>query len=95
MTTVTQFLLHPDDIKTMFIEVLKQASGNAATTLRPDDVPDQSATQAAKYLGCSPATLDKVVQRHPDKLKPITEAGKATRYRFAELYFIKSNNLVK
>jgi hypothetical protein len=106
MQTVTQFLLHPDDIKTMFIEVLKQASGNAPTghaAIPVEELPLFSAQQAADYLGCADSTLKKIVQRYPDKLRPIIiksmvrgqEKLSAIKYDPKELYYIKSNNLVK
>jgi hypothetical protein len=98
MTTVTQFLLHPDDIKTMFIEVLKQASGNAPTghaAIPVEELAPMSAAQAAHYLRCSTAHLNTLVGKYPEHLRPITEQGKATRFDPKELYFLKSKGLVK
>ncbi len=97
MMTATTILhqLSPADIRAMLEEVLKQASGTTPAGINPDDVADQSAEQAAKYLRCSRAHLVTLVGKHPEHLKPITEEGKAVRYKFAQLHYLKSNNLVK
>jgi hypothetical protein len=96
-TTVIQY--HPENFATEVAkEVLKQLSGTTpagTAAINPDDVPDQSAMQAAKYLRCSPAHLATLVGKYPEYLKPITEQGKAVRYKFAQLHFLKINGLVK
>lgn len=98
MTAITQFNMSPDEVKVLFLEVLKQASGThpaGTAPINPDDVADQSAEQAAKYLRCSRTTLINLVSKYPEHLRPIIEEGKAVRYKFAQLHYLKSNNLVK
>jgi hypothetical protein len=90
--------MSPEDVKVLLLDVLKQASGThpaGHAAINPDDVADQSAEQAAKYLRCSRAHLITLVGKYPEYLKPITEEGKAVRYKFAQLHYLKSNNLVK
>ena len=73
MNTSTLIQMHPDDIRTMLAEVLKQAAGmgTAANAITPEELPYLSARDAATYLGCSVAHLAVIVQRWPDKLKPV------------------------
>lgn len=91
--------MQPHEFKAIIAEALvEQLQGSptaGAAAINPNDVPDQSATQAAKYLRCSPSHLVTLVAKYPEHLKPITEEGKAVRYKFAQLHYLKSNNLVK
>ena len=98
MQTVTQIHMAPEDIRVMFSEMLTQLSGTRPVTgpaIPVNELPAFSAAMAAHYLGCSPAHLGTIVQRHPDILKPIVKKGKATKYDPRQLFEIKSKNLVK
>jgi hypothetical protein len=98
MQTATLIQCSPAEFtKLVTDELLKQLSGTtpAAAPINPDDVPDQSAYQAAKYLRCSPAHLATLVGKYPQHLKPINEEKRAVRYKFAQLHYLKINGLVK
>lgn len=99
MQTATLIQCTPAEFSKLITdELLKQLGGThpaGTAAINPDDVADQSAEQAAKYLRCSRAHLVTLVGKYPEHLKPITEEGKAVRYKFAQLHYLKSNNLVK
>lgn len=98
MQAITQFNLSPEDVKLMFLDVLKQASGQQPTAngqpyITPADLPDLSAADAARVLGISPATLAKLVERWPEHIKPITAKGKSARYSTEQILKVKGLNL--
>lgn len=97
MQAITQFQMHPDDIKTMLVEVLHQlggapTAGTAAIT--PDELPELPASLAAQYLGCSVAHLSTIEQRWPEYLRPIRGNG-STKYLTAQLIVVKQKGLTK
>ena len=97
MTTTTLIQVSPAEFKAIIAEALVEQLIGSTTgaAVNPDDIADQSAEQAAKYLRCSRAHLITLVGKYPEHLRPITEEGKAVRYKFAQLHYLKSNNLVK
>ncbi len=99
MQTSTLIQCTPAEFSKVIIQDLLQQLGGThpagSAPINPDDIADQSAEQAAKYLRCSRAHLVTLVGKYPEHLKPITEQGKSVRYKFAQLHFLKINGLVK
>lgn len=60
-----------------------------------EDLPDLSAGDAARFLGCSITHLHNLIRRHPEIVKPILANKKQKRYRTAELLRLKNSGKVK